>query len=87
MDFKDIELKDKIRQTIENSEFLLMPKIDPEISKGNIGSVMIAPIVGPVGCFGVIYLDNDKAHEKYATSDLDYLMLLAVQIATPTGKK
>jgi hypothetical protein len=87
LEYKNIEFADKIKQAIENSEFLLMPRINPAASKENIGSVMIGPIVGHGGCFGVLYIDNDKAHEKYATSDLDYLMLLALQMATILARK
>ncbi|MHC4636965.1 MAG: FHA domain-containing protein [Planctomycetota bacterium] len=87
LEFEEIEFQDKVRQAIENNEFILMPRINPSDSKENIGSVMIAPIVGQGGCFGVLYIDNDKAHEKYATSDLDYLMLLALQMATILARK
>lgn len=82
VNFDDIEMNDKITQAIDNSEFLLMPRIPADKTEKNIGSVMIAPFVGPGGCFGVIYLDNDKAHPRYGVGDLDYLMLLAVHAAT-----
>jgi hypothetical protein len=37
--------------------------------------------MGAAGCFGVIYIDNDKDQEPYSLSDLDYLMLLAIHTA------
>ena len=43
---------------------------------------MIAPVAGEGGCFGVLYIDNDKAHSPYDISDLDYLMLLAIHTST-----
>jgi len=86
VDYKDIELSDKIKRAIENSDFLLLPRIPADTTKEKLGSVMIAPIVGPAGCFGVVYVDNDGAHERYTVSDLDYLMLLAVHAAAVVEK-
>jgi len=86
VDYKDIELSDKIKRAIENSDFLLLPRIPADTTKEKLGSVMIAPIVGPAGCFGVVYVDNDAAHERYTVSDLDYLMLLAVHAAAVVEK-
>jgi GAF domain-containing protein len=42
---------------------------------------MIAPVTGASGCFGVLYIDNDRTQEQYSLSDLDYLMLLAIHTA------
>jgi GAF domain-containing protein len=42
---------------------------------------MIAPIMDPTGCFGVLYVDNSADQGPYALSDLDYLMLLAIHTA------
>jgi hypothetical protein len=42
---------------------------------------MIAAVVGPAGCYGVLYVDNAMMHEHYSLSDLDYLMLLAMHTA------
>jgi hypothetical protein len=46
-----------------------------------IRSAMIAPIMDPAGCFGVLYIDNAADQERYSLSDLDYLMLLAIHTA------
>jgi GAF domain-containing protein len=42
---------------------------------------MIAPIMDPTGCFGVIYVDNALEQQPYTLSDLDYLMMLAIHTA------
>ncbi len=79
VDLSEIKFNDKITQAVEKSQFLLIPRIVPAIrEQQKIQSAMIAPIVGQAGCFGVIYIDNDLAHEHYTLSDLDYLLLLAV---------
>ena len=77
----EIKLSEKITQAIEKSQFLLLPRASIQLEDEKIRSAMIAPIVSPVGCFGVLYLDNDMAHEHYSVSDLDYLMLLVIHTA------
>ena len=46
-----------------------------------IRSAIIAPVVGPDGAFGVLYIDNAMNREYYTLSDLDYSMLLAIHTA------
>ncbi len=77
-----LRLKDKIEQAIEKQQFLLVPRVPSKQGFEDIHSAMIAPIAGHGGCFGVVYIDNDKAHPSYDLSDLDYLMLLAIHTST-----
>ncbi len=79
---EQLRLSDKINQTIEKQQFLLIPRIPPKRQEQPIKSALIAPVAGEGGCFGVIYIDNDMAHERYDISDLDYLMLLAIHTST-----
>ncbi|MBN1795489.1 MAG: FHA domain-containing protein [Sedimentisphaerales bacterium] len=79
---EQLRLKDKINQVIEKQQFLLIPRIPQRQGESQINSAIIAPVMGQGGCFGVIYLDNDMAHERYDISDLDYLMLLAIHTST-----
>ena len=80
--FEDIPLREKITESVERSHFMLLPKIGiQDAGEDGIRSALIAPVTGPSGCFGVIYLDNSRAHERYVTSDLDYLMLFAIHTA------
>jgi pSer/pThr/pTyr-binding forkhead associated (FHA) protein len=77
----EIKLSEKINQAIDNCQFLLFPRIPAEREKERIHSAMIAPIMGPGGCFGVLYIDNALDHEHYTLGDLDYLMLIAIHTA------
>lgn len=79
---EQLRLSDKISQTIEKQQFLLVPRIPAKRDEKPINSALIAPIAGQGGCFGVLYIDNDMAHERYDISDLDYLMLLAIHTST-----
>ncbi|MFC1677547.1 FHA domain-containing protein [Planctomycetota bacterium] len=82
VELSQIELNEKINQVVDSGKFLLMPRIPPQISpKQKIHSVIIAPIIGESGCFGVLYIDNDMAHTSYNMGDLDYMMLLAIHTA------
>jgi hypothetical protein len=79
LELGEIHLHKKITQAIEEQEFLLFPKVTSQ--KGKAYSAMIAPIMDPSGCFGVMYVDNAGENQLYTLSDLDYLMLLAIHTA------
>jgi GAF domain-containing protein len=59
-----------------------MPRVAADLEDTErIRSAMIASIVSPAGCYGVLYVDNAMVHQHYSLSDLDYLMLLAMHTA------
>jgi hypothetical protein len=77
VELSDIKLNEKVTEAVEKNIFLLLPKIPHDrFAKQTIKSAMIGPIVGHAGSFGVLYIDNDMAHEHYNLGDLDYLILL-----------
>jgi len=88
LELSNIKLNEKINEAIEKSHFLLFifSKDMSKDEKGQIRSVVIAPIVGPAGCFGVLYANNTFRDDHYSLSDLDYLMLLGMQTATAVQK-
>jgi pSer/pThr/pTyr-binding forkhead associated (FHA) protein len=77
----DIKLHDKITHAVDKGQFLLLPQVSAQTGEAGIRSAMIAPIMDPTGCFGALYVDNAADHEQYTLSDLDYLMLLAINTA------
>lgn len=79
LELSEIKLHKKITQAIENQEFLLFPRVTSQ--EGKAYSAMIAPIIDPSGCFGIIYVDNIGEKQYYTLGDLDYLMLLAIHTA------
>jgi adenylate cyclase len=81
VELSEIKLKDKITRAVDNGQFLLLPQAPFQINEEGIRSVMVAPIMDPEGCFGVLYVDNALDREQYTISDLDYLMLLAINTA------
>lgn len=88
LDLGNIKLNEKINEAIEKSHFLLFifSKDMTKDEKGQIRSVVIAPIVGPAGCFGVLYANNTFRDDHYSLPDLDYLMLLGMHIASAAQK-
>lgn len=76
-----IKLKEKITEAVEQGQFLLFPRIPVQLGEERIQSAMIVPVMGEAGCFGVLYIDNDMAHQRYSTSDLDYLILIMIHTA------
>ena len=88
LELSNIKLNEKINEAIEKSHFLLFifSKDMSKDEKGQIRSVVIAPIVGPAGCFGVLYANNTFRDDHYNLSDLDYLMLLGMHVAAAVQK-
>ncbi len=82
VDQSEIKLMDKIEQAIVKGQSMVLPRVAAGLEeKERIRSALIAPIIRPGGCYGVLYVDNAMVHKHYSLSDLDYLMLLAMHTA------
>ena len=82
VDLGELTLADKINQAVERKQSLVLPSVAADVeTKARIRSALIAAIVGPAGCYGVIYVDNAMVHDHYTLGDLDYLMLVAAHTA------
>ena len=78
----ELQLSEKVTQAVEKGQFFVMPSVSAQVeAKGRIRSAMVAAIMRPTGCFGVLYVDNAMIHDHYSLSDLDYLMLIAMHTA------
>jgi len=87
VDLAQIPLQQKVVQAVEKGQFLVMPRVSAQIeSEDAIRSAMIAAIMRPAGCFGVLYVDNSMKAKHYSLSDLDYLMLVAMHTAAVMRK-
>lgn len=87
VDLAQIPLREKVIQAVEKGQFLVMPRVSAQIeSEDAIRSAMIAAIMRPAGCFGVLYVDNSMKAKHYSLSDLDYLMLVAMHTAAVMRK-
>ncbi len=87
VDLAQVPLQQKVIQAVEKGQFLVMPRVSAQIeSEDAIRSAMIAAIMRPAGCFGVLYVDNSMKAKHYSLSDLDYLMLVAMHTAAVMRK-
>lgn len=87
LDLNQIPLREKVTQAVEKGQFLVMPRVSAQLeSEEAIRSAMIASIMRPTGCFGVLYVDNAMKQKHYSLSDLDYLMLVAMHTAAVMKK-
>lgn len=87
VELSEIKLNEKITEAVEKGHYLVMPRVPSEVEEAQkIRSAMIAPIMGPAGCFGVIYVDNSPDQGHYGLSDLDYLMLITIHTAAVLEK-
>ncbi len=87
VDLAQIPLQQKVIQAVEKGQFLVMPRVSAQIESDDaIRSAMIAAIMRPTGCFGVLYVDNSMKAKHYSLSDLDYLMLVAMHTAAVMRK-
>lgn len=87
VEFSEIKLQQKITQAVKRRQSLVLPRVSAQVEeKERIRSAMITTILRHKGCFGVLYVDNAMIHEHYSLSDLDYLMLIAINAAAVMGK-
>jgi pSer/pThr/pTyr-binding forkhead associated (FHA) protein len=82
VDESEIKLMDKIEQAVVKGQSMVLPRVAAGLEeKERIRSALIAPIIRPAGCYGILYVDNAMVHKHYSLSDLDYLMLVAMHTA------
>ena len=94
LDMKGMPGKHIIRQAVETEKYILVPDFHDSFTPEDtrlpdatlVLSAMAAPIVAPIGIYGIIYIDNWKDCRPYDRFDLDYLTLLSIQIAAFSEK-
>jgi pSer/pThr/pTyr-binding forkhead associated (FHA) protein len=87
IDLGQLKLQQKIGQVVEKGQFLVLPRVSAQLEEDEaIRSALIAAIMRPNGCHGVIYIDNGMKDKHYSLSDLDYLMLLSMHTAAVMKK-
>lgn len=77
-----------VKQAIKDENHILMPNVADAFSAADsqapslhrLRSAMSAPVVGPSGAYGVIYVDNALDQPMFTLEDLDYLTLVSTQV-------
>jgi predicted component of type VI protein secretion system len=82
VEVETVKLKDKITQAVDRGQYMVMPGVASEgEDEEPVGSAMIAPILRPSGCFGVVYVDNEAGQGHFGLSELDHLTMLTIHTA------
>lgn len=87
VELSDLQLNEKINDAVERGLSMVLPSVSAKTEeKERIRSAMIASVMRPNGCYGILYVDNAMIHEHYSLSDLDYLMFIAMHTAAVLRK-
>lgn len=87
IDLGQLKLQQKIGQVVEKGQFLVLPRVSAQLEEDEaIRSALIAAVMRPNGCYGVLYADNGMKDKHYSLSDLDYLMLISMHTAAVMKK-
>jgi hypothetical protein len=73
------------KQACDNQRFLFLSLGKHQPLKGQAQSIVIAPIVATEGNLGVIDIECKRGRGLFTVSDLDYAMLLSVNLGAVLG--
>jgi len=77
----DLALPASLSEASTGNMYLLVHQLPRQIIVRGIRSVMIAPILAGKDNHGVIYIANATDHPHYNLEDMDYLILISINIA------
>ena len=77
----DLALPASLAEAITEDKYLLIHQLPRQILARNIRSVIISPISAGGNNHGVIYIANSTDHPHYNLADLDYLILISINLA------
>ena len=76
----DLALPASLAEAIEGKKYTLIHQLPRQITLRGIRSVMIAPILVGNDSHGVIYVANSTDHPHFNLEDLDYLILVSINV-------
>jgi pSer/pThr/pTyr-binding forkhead associated (FHA) protein len=76
----DLAIPASLAEAHEKSKYLLIHQLPRQIANRGIRSVLIAPIMVGQDNHGIVYIENSKEHPHYSLQDMDYLILLTINI-------
>jgi len=77
----DLYVNNYLEKALDKQKYILIPQLPRNMAEGTLRSVIIAPVLGNLKCFGLLYCNNSREHEHYEMADLDYLMMIATVTA------
>ena len=76
----DLALPASLDEALSTNKYLLIHQLPRQITARGIRSVMITPISVGESNHGVIYVANSTDHPHYSLADIDYLILISINI-------
>jgi len=76
----DLALPASLAEATTEDKYLLIHQLPKQILARSVRSVIIAPISSGEDNHGVIYIANSTDHPHYNLADLDYLILISVNL-------
>ena len=76
----DLALPASLDEAVSENKYLLIHQLPRQITARGVRSVMITPIFAGKNNHGVIYLANSTDHPHYNLADMDYLILISINI-------
>lgn len=77
----DLALPASLTEAIAEDKYLLIHQLPRQISARGIRSVLIVPISAGMDNHGVVYIANSTDHPHYNLVDMDYLILISINLA------
>jgi pSer/pThr/pTyr-binding forkhead associated (FHA) protein len=76
----DLALPASLEEAIRDNKYLLIHQLPRQILSRGIRSVIIAPITVGKDNHGVVYIANSTDHPHYNLADMDYLILISINL-------
>lgn len=80
VDKLDLALPASLTEVLSENKYLLIHQLPRQITTRGIRSVLITPILAEQESHGVIYLENSTDHPHFNLEDMDYLIILSINI-------
>ena len=76
----DLALPASLEEAARENKYLLIHQLPRQILSRGIRSVIIAPVLAKKDNHGIIYIANSTDHPHYNLADMDYLILISINL-------
>lgn len=76
----ELAIPASLAEAISDNKYLLVHQLPRQITARGIRSVLITPILTAKTNHGVVYIENSTDHPHFNLEDMDYLLVLSVNI-------
>lgn len=76
----DLALPASLDEAVRDNKYMLVHQLPRQILSRGIRSVIIAPIMVGKNNHGVVYIANSTDHPHFSLADMDYLILISINL-------